>query len=124
MYISTVGECDPSKGALLSASKEKFMETNDVDQQSWNNQMQEWKTQAEKAEINLLAAKISNAGANEEIIYSRELDMIRAKQREAAQKAKESKNAGSNDWGRIKAMAYDFLDKLRSSLSQGITRFK
>lgn len=59
------------------------METKDAYKQKLEAQLKEW-----SAQINLFAAKMENAGADVKLKYAQELDVLHAKQREAAKRSK------------------------------------
>ena len=75
-------------------------------------QLNEW-----GAEIKILEAKIENAGSGIKLQRARELNDLRIKQRAAAEKLKEMKNATDEGWEQVKGMA----DKIWDDLKTGIT---
>ena len=95
------------------------METKDAYKQKLNAQLKEW-----NAQINLLAAKVENAGADVKLKYARELDGIRAKQREAAKKIEELEDASGDAWEKVKVTADKVWDDLRAGIAQAISKFK
>ena len=82
-------------------------------------QLKEW-----NALIDLLAAKVENAGADVKLKYAQELDEIRAKQREAAQKIQELEDASADAWENVRATTDKAWYKLGTGLAQAIANLK
>jgi methyl-accepting chemotaxis protein len=81
--------------------------------------MKEW-----GAQINLLNAKVENKGADMKIKYSKELDALKAKQDEIAQKIKELDEAKVENWEKVKDTADQILADLKTGLANAISRLK
>lgn len=82
-------------------------------------QLKEW-----GAQINLLEAKVENAGADARIKGAMELDNLRAKQRAASAKLKEMEKAGSEAWGQLKETADTIWADLKAGVADAQARFK
>lgn len=95
------------------------METKDAYKQKLDAQLKEW-----NAQINLLAAKVENSGADVKLKYAQDLDGIRAKQREAAIKIKELENASGDAWQNVKVTADKVWDDLKTGIVQAMSNFK
>lgn len=95
------------------------METKDAYKQKLNSQLKEW-----NAQINLLVAKVENAASDVKLKYAHELDEIKAKQHEAAQKLKEIEDASGDAWEKLKVSADKVWDDLRTGIAQAISKFK
>lgn len=95
------------------------MELQNAYRQKMAAQLKEW-----GAQINLLEAKVENAGADARIKGAEELDRLRAKQRAASAKMKELEKAGSEAWGQLKETADNLWAELRTGVADARTRFK
>jgi methyl-accepting chemotaxis protein len=95
------------------------MDLKEAYKQKLNAQMKEW-----GAQINLLNAKVENKGADMKIKYSKELDALKAKQDEIAQKIKELDEAKVENWEKVKDTADQILADLKTGLSNAISRLK
>ncbi|PKO65975.1 MAG: hypothetical protein CVU20_15930 [Betaproteobacteria bacterium HGW-Betaproteobacteria-14] len=82
-------------------------------------QLKEW-----GAQINLLEAKVENAGADARIKGAMELDNLRAKQRAASAKMKEMEKASSEAWGQLKETADTIWADLKAGVADAQARFK
>lgn len=82
-------------------------------------QLKEW-----GAQINLLEAKVENAGADARIKGAEELDSLRAKQRAASATMKELEKAGSEAWGQLKETADKVWADLKTGVADAHARFK
>jgi hypothetical protein len=76
------------------------------------------------AQINLLAAKAESAGADVKLKTAKELDRLRNKQRQAAEKIKELEEAGGDTWEKVKVTADSLWDELKSGVSHTVSKFK
>ncbi|HHT9126133.1 MAG TPA: hypothetical protein ACFYD6_10000 [Candidatus Brocadiia bacterium] len=95
------------------------METKDAYRQRLKTQLKEW-----SAQIDLLAAKAENVGADVKIKYTRELDKLRAKLREATEKVKELEEASGDAWGEVKETADKVWDDLKTGVASVASKFK
>ena len=95
------------------------MELQNAYRQKMAAQLNEW-----GAQINLLEAKVENAGADARIKGAEELDSLRAKQRVASAKMKELEKAGSEAWGQLKEAADKVWADLRTGVADAHARFK
>jgi methyl-accepting chemotaxis protein len=95
------------------------MDLKEAYKQKLNAQMKEW-----GAQINLLNAKVENKGADMKIKYSKELDALKAKQDEIAQKIKELDEAKVENWEKVKDTADQILADLKTGLANAISRLK
>jgi archaellum component FlaC len=75
-------------------------------------------------EIKLLEAKIENAGSGIKLQRSRELNELRSKQRAAAEKLKEMKNATDDVWEQIKETADKIWHDLKADITNAHSNFK
>ena len=76
------------------------------------------------AQINLLAAKAESAEADARLTYAKEIDKLRAKQHQVAEKLKELENASGDAWKEVKAMADKFWDDLKTGIENTTAKFK
>lgn len=82
-------------------------------------QLKEW-----DAQINLLEAKVENAGADARIKGAEEFDSLRAVQRAASAKLKELERAGSEAWEQLKGTADTIWADLKAGVADAQARFK
>lgn len=82
-------------------------------------QLKEW-----SAQINLMEAKVENAGADLKVRHAEQLDELRAKQRAAAGKMEELEQASSDAWEQIKVAADKAWDDLKTGLADAHDKFK
>jgi len=95
------------------------METKDVYKQKMEAQLKEW-----TAQINLLEAKIENAGADLKVKGADELKALRAKQHAAAEKMKELEKASGEAWDQVKDTADKIWDELKTGVANAYSKFK
>ncbi len=95
------------------------MKTKDQYIDDLSAKLKEW-----NAQIDLLAAKIEGAAVSEKHKYAEELDALRAKQNEAAEKMKELKEASDSAWETVKESADKIGDELRTGLAEVTSKFK
>ena len=91
------------------------METKDAYKQKMKKQLQE-----SKAQIDLLAAKAENAGAD----VKQELDKLRDKQRVASEKLKAVEEAGDDAWEKVKDTTDKVVDDLKAGIANVVSYFK
>ena len=82
-------------------------------------QLKEW-----SAQINLLEAKVENAGADLKVKRAEELYALRAKQRAASEKMKELGKASGAAWEQVKATADIIWDDLKTGMAEAHSKFK
>lgn len=82
-------------------------------------QLKEW-----GAQIDLLEAKMENAGADIKVKYAKEIDELRTKQRTASAKMEELVNDSGEAWEQIKETADKLWDDLKASVAGSHEKFK
>ena len=95
------------------------METKDAYKQKLEANLNEW-----GAQINLLAAKAQSAGADARLAYAKDLDTLRDKQRQAADKIKQLEAAGGDAWVTVKDSADKLWDDLKIGVANTAAKFK
>ena len=81
--------------------------------------MKEW-----DAQINLLEAKVENAGADIKLKRVKAIHELRAKQRAASDKMKELGKASGEAWDRVKVTADKIWDELKTGIADAHSKFK
>ncbi len=87
--------------------------------QKMEAQLNEW-----SAQIDLLEAKVKNAGADIRIIRANELHELRAKQRAASEKLKDLEKASGKAWEQVKKTADEIWDDLKTGVADVHAKFK
>lgn len=95
------------------------MEIQEAYKQKMAAQLKEW-----SAQINLLEAKVENAGADLKVKRAEELYALRAKQRAASEKMKELGKASGAAWEQVKATADKVWDDLKTGMAEAHSQFK
>ena len=95
------------------------MEIQDAYKQKMAAQLKEW-----SAQINLLEAKVENAGADARIKRAEVLHGLRAKQHAASEKLKQLEKAGSEAWDQTKESADKIWAELKAGVADAHSRFK
>ncbi|MGC8500880.1 MAG: hypothetical protein ACP5OS_06870 [Leptospirillia bacterium] len=95
------------------------METKDAYKQKMNAQLKEW-----GAQINLLAAKAQNKGADANINYAKALGEIRRMEGDAAKKLRELDEASGETWKSVKGTTDKLLEDLKAGVVQALAKFK
>lgn len=95
------------------------METKEAYKQKLDAHLKEW-----GAQINLLAAQAESAGADAKLRYAQELDKLRDKQRQAAEKLKELEAASGDAWDSVKVTADKLWDDLKAGIANTVAKFK
>ncbi|MHB8919779.1 MAG: sll1863 family stress response protein [Halothiobacillus sp.] len=95
------------------------MEIQDAYKQKMAAQLKEW-----SAQIDLLEAKMENAGADMKVKRAKELHELRAKQRMASEKMKELEQASGEAWERIKGTVDKIWDDLKTGVAEAHSKFK
>ena len=95
------------------------MEIKDAYKQKMAAQLKEW-----TAQINLLEAKVGNAGADIKVKRAKQLHELRAKQRAASDKMKELEKASGEAWEQVKKTADKLWDDLKTGIADAHSKFK
>jgi len=95
------------------------MDLQEAYKQKMAAQLKEW-----SAQINLMEAKVENAGADMKVRHAEQLDELRAKQGAAAEKMKELEQASSDAWEQLKEAADKAWDDLKTGLADAHDKFK
>lgn len=95
------------------------MEIKDAYKQKMAAQLKEW-----TAQINLLEAKIENAGADLKVKRADEIKALRAKQHAASEKLKELEKASGAAWEQVKDTADKIWEELKTGVSKAHSKFK
>ena len=95
------------------------MEIKDAYKQKMSAQLKEW-----NAQINLLEAKIENAGADMKVKSIDVLKELKIKQHAAAEKMKELEKASEHAWDQVKATADKLWDDLKHGIADAHSKFK
>jgi archaellum component FlaC len=95
------------------------MEIKDAYKQKMAAQLKEW-----NAQINLLEAKVENAGADMKVMRAKKLHELRAKQHTASEKLKELEKASGEAWEQVKKTADKIWDDLKAGIADAHSKFK
>ena len=95
------------------------MEIQNAYKQKMAAQLKEW-----SAQINLLEAKVENAGAGMQVKRAEVLHELRAKQRAASEKMDELEKAGGDAWEQVKETADKVWEDLKAGLAEAHSKFK
>ncbi len=95
------------------------MEIQDAYKQKMAAQLKEW-----SAQINLLEAKLENAGADVKVKRAEVLHGLRAKQRAASEKMQELGSASGEAWEQVKVTADKIWADLKSGIADAQSKFK
>jgi len=95
------------------------MEIQEAYKQKMAAQLKEW-----SAQINLLEAKVENAGADMKIKRAEALRGVRAKQRAASEKMKELEKASGEAWEQAKLTADKIWEDLKTGVADAHSKFK
>ena len=95
------------------------MEIKDAYKQKMAAQLKEW-----TAQINLLEAKMENAGADMKIKRAEALHELRAKQRAASEKMQELEKASGEAWEKVKETADKIWSDLKAGVADAHSKFK
>jgi len=95
------------------------VEIKDAYKQKMEAQLKEW-----TAQINLLEAKVENAGADIKVRRAQQLHELRAKQRAASDKLKELEKATGETWEQVKKTADKIWDDLKAGVADAHSKFK
>lgn len=82
-------------------------------------QLKEW-----SAQIDLLEAKMENAGADVKVKRAKELHELRAKQHAASEKMKELGKTSGEAWGQVKETADKIWEDLKAGVAEAHSKFK
>ncbi|MHB1299569.1 MAG: sll1863 family stress response protein [Burkholderiales bacterium] len=95
------------------------MEIQDAYKQKMAAQLKEW-----SAQIDLLEAKMENAGADMKVRRAKELHELRAKQHAASEKMKELGKASGEAWLQVKETADKIWEDLKAGVIEAHSKFK
>ena len=95
------------------------MEIQDAYKQKLAAQLKEW-----SAQINLLEAKVENAGADVKVKRAEVLHGLRAKQRAASEKMQELEKASGDAWEQAKVTADKIWGDLKAGVAEAQAKFK
>lgn len=95
------------------------MKVQDVYKQKMAAQLKEW-----GAQINLLEAKVENAGADMKVKRAGVLHELRAKQRAASEKMQELENVSGEAWEQVKETTEKVWEDLKAGLADAHSKFK
>lgn len=95
------------------------MEIETAYKQKMAAQLKEW-----SAQIDLLEAKIANAGADAEVKRAKELQELRVKIKSAAQKINEIETSTGEAWEQVKATSDKIWEELKIGVAAAHSKFK
>lgn len=95
------------------------MEIQDAYKQKMAAQLKEW-----GAQIDLLEAKLENAGADMKVRHAEELHELRAKQGAASEKMQELEKATGEAWEQVKETTDKIWEDIKTGLADAHSRFK
>lgn len=95
------------------------MEKENLYRQKMDAQLKEW-----SAQIDLLEAKIKNAGADVKLKQSQEIQVLREKQQAAEEKMHELGRASGAAWEQVKQTSDQVWADLKAGLHDAQSRFK
>lgn len=95
------------------------MEIRDAYKQKMAAQLKEW-----SAQIDLLEAKVENAGADMKVKRAKQLHELRAKQHAASEKMKELGRASGEAWEQAKETADKIWEDLKAGVAAAHSKFK
>lgn len=95
------------------------MEIQEAYKQKMAAQLKEW-----TAQINLLEARVENAGADMAVKRAEALQALRAKQRVASEKMLELEKSSGEAWGQVKETADKIWEDLKNGVADAHSKFK
>jgi outer membrane murein-binding lipoprotein Lpp len=95
------------------------MEIQQAYKQKMATQLKEW-----NAQIDLLEAKVENAGADIAVKRAEALQELRAKQRVAAEKMLELEKSSGEAWGQVKETADKVWEDLKAGVAEAHNKFR
>ncbi|MFA6921292.1 MAG: hypothetical protein WC216_05570 [Gallionella sp.] len=95
------------------------MEIQDAYKQKMAAQLKEW-----TAQINLLEARVENAGADMAVKRAEALQELRVKQRVASEKMLELEKSTGEAWGQVKETADKIWEDLKNGVAEAHSKFK
>ncbi|MDO8264508.1 MAG: hypothetical protein Q7T21_14985 [Gallionella sp.] len=95
------------------------MEIQEAYKQKMAAQLKEW-----NAQINLLEARVENAGAGAAVKRAEALQELRAKHRAAAEKMLELEKSTGEAWGQVKETADKLWEDLKAGVADAHSKFK
>jgi len=100
-------------------NKGNSVESENVYQQKMAAQLKEW-----SAQIDLLEAKMANAGADIKLRRTEELHALRARQQAAEEKMNELGRSTGEAWNQVKLTADKVWDDLKHGIGEAQAKFK
>lgn len=95
------------------------MEIQEAYKQKMAAQLKEW-----SAQIDLMEAKVENAGADMKVKRAEELQKLRAQQHVASEKMKEMGKASGEAWEQVKVTADKIWEDLKTGVADAHSKFK
>jgi len=95
------------------------MELQEAYKQKMAAQLKEW-----NAQINLLEAKVENAGADLRVKRAEELQQLRAKLHAASEKMQELEKSSGEAWTEVKETADKIWEDLKAGVAAAHSKFK
>jgi recombinational DNA repair ATPase RecF len=95
------------------------MEIKEAYKQKMDAQLKEW-----SAQIDLLDARVENAGADIKIKRIEAMQALRVKQQLAAEKMLELEKSSGEAWGQIKETADKIWEELKAGVAEAHDKFK
>ncbi len=95
------------------------MDAKEAYRKKLNAQIGEW-----DAQINLLSAKLKNAGADANLAAATKLESLRNKKDEVMQKLKDLDSSTGEAWKEIQSTADKILDELKNGVTAALSKFK
>jgi recombinational DNA repair ATPase RecF len=95
------------------------MEIQDAYKQKRAAQLKEW-----TAQINLLEARVENAGAEMAVKRAEALRELRTRQRVASEKMLELEKSTGDAWGQVKETADQIWEDLKNGVAEAHSKFK
>ncbi len=95
------------------------MDIQEAYKQKMAAQLKEW-----SAQINLLEAKVENAGADMKVRRAEAVRGLRAKQRAASKKMQELEKASGKAWEQVKVTADKIWEDLKAGVTEAHSKFK
>ena len=104
---------------MNTINKGNSVESENVYQQKMAAQLKEW-----SAQIDLLEAKMANAGADIKLRRTEELHALRARQQAAVEKMNELGRSTGEAWNQVKLTADKVWDDLKHGIGEAQAKFK
>ena len=95
------------------------MQIEEAYRQKKTAQLKEW-----SAQLDLLDAKVNNAGADIKLKHAMELDDLRVKHRTASAKLQDLEKASGEAWEQLQITADKIWEDLKAGMAEAHARFK